>query len=117
MPGRQGLKNVKGFSDSPFRSTYSRNVDESPYRFLFLSKSLYLFQNNFRHLTILKRLRSLYATSMLAWPILPQLSLAREGAPTAAQLRALLIEDRALDGSPGYIEFLMTVHKTVQKML
>lgn len=31
--------------------------------------------------------------------------------------RSLLVEDRGLDGSDGYMEYLMSVHKAVQKML
>lgn len=46
-----------------------------------------------------------------------RLTVAHQLAATAPQFRRLMVEDRGLDGAEAYMEYLMSVHKAVQKML
>lgn len=49
--------------------------------------------------------------------LVPQLTVTHALDKAGADARRMLAEDKGIDGSPVYMEFLMDIHKRVQKML
>lgn len=73
---------------------------------------------NFAIFTIFTRVeRTLFCALLINNFVLLQLTLVRQREKLEPVLKHFLVEDRGIDGSPSYVDFLCHMHKEIRTIL